>query len=102
MVNAPPTLPRAALPGPGRPAQPSSEAGLGSKGTREEFNYRGGKFPALPSFGLIPLSGNWKSLGQEREGAATERKVKYHKDKADPDSVAFLQGSANACSCPRT
>lgn len=55
------------------------------------------KVPSAPFFRFNPTKWKLESLWQEREGAATERKVKYHKDKADPDSMAFLHGSCNLC-----
>lgn len=63
------------------------------------------KVPSAPFFWFNPTKWKLERLGQEREGVATERKVKYHKDKADPDSRHFYMAhatSANPCSCPST
>lgn len=59
------------------------------------------KVPRSPFFWFNPTKRKLESLGQERmgikENLATERKVKYHKANADPDSMVLLHGSHNLC-----
>ena len=55
------------------------------------------KVLSAPFFWFNPTKWKLESLGQEREGVAAERKVKYCREKADPDSTAFFHGSCNLC-----